>query len=276
MGATHIYRCKVTCGNETLTSGDAIVTVNCLHPGFREDGHCTQCGEIAMVKVTADGAVSWYAEFDAAWNDVSKAQTAEITLFRDTVSKAQLEVPQGAEFTLNMANGAKLTITGGYILVRGRLTAEHCTISSSSNGVPMEVASADSGEGASAVFTDCNFQAAGMEGAAIFIWNASADIYSGTFTGTDGADGLFGPDDNITREQLAVILWRCTGSPSSTGTLEGFTDAGSVSPYAVDALRWAVENKIVGGKGDGILDPSGNATRAETAAMLMQYCDNLK
>ena len=88
-------------------------------------------------------------------------------------------------------------------------------------------------------------------------------------------DRCFGPNDPITREQLATILWRCAGSPESVGDLAGFTDENRVSDWAAPALRWAVENKIVSGKGGGILDPGGKATRAEVAAMLMRYCETL-
>ncbi len=85
----------------------------------------------------------------------------------------------------------------------------------------------------------------------------------------------FGPEDFITREQLAAILWRYAGSPESAGTLAEFTDGGKTAKYAVPALRWAVEQKIVSGRGHGILDPTGKATRAEVAAMLLRYREAL-
>ncbi len=81
-------------------------------------------------------------------------------------------------------------------------------------------------------------------------------------------NGLFGPDDNITREQLAVMLWRYAGSPGAVGGELHFSDAGQISGYASDALRWAVENGIMHGTGGGILAPQGLATRAQTAQML--------
>ena len=81
-------------------------------------------------------------------------------------------------------------------------------------------------------------------------------------------NGLFGPDDNITREQLAVMLWRHAGSPGAVGGELHFSDAGQISGYASDALRWAVENGIMHGTGGGILAPQGLATRAQTAQML--------
>ncbi len=96
-------------------------------------------------------------------------------------------------------------------------------------------------------------------------WAAEKGIVQGYGNAT------FRPDLPITREQLAVMFWRYAGSPSSQGTLDRFTDGNTVSPWAVTALRWAVKEGIVTGKGDGILDPTGTATRAEAAAVLMRW-----
>jgi len=98
-------------------------------------------------------------------------------------------------------------------------------------------------------------------------WAAGNDIVSGY------GNGKFGPNDPITREQLAAILWRYAGKPETAGSLDGFTDGGKAGNWAIPALRWAVEQKIISGKGNGILDPKGRATRAEVAAMLMRYCE---
>lgn len=95
---------------------------------------------------------------------------------------------------------------------------------------------------------------------------------SGVVAGYD--DGRFGPDDNITREQLVTMLWRYTGNPhTSLNSLE-FTDAAKASDYAMDALLWAVDKGILNGKGGGVLDPRGSASRAEAAQVLMQLVRN--
>ena len=86
-------------------------------------------------------------------------------------------------------------------------------------------------------------------------------------------NGRFGPDDSVTREQLAVMLWRYAGSPVATEKELNFADADRASDWAVEALRWAVENGILDGKGGGALDPTGQATRAETARMLMNFME---
>lgn len=96
-------------------------------------------------------------------------------------------------------------------------------------------------------------------------WAAENGIVSG-----DG-NGLFGPDDNITREQLAVMLWRYAGSPAATNKKLNFKDADAVSSYALEAMRWAVENGILNGYGNGLLAPQGQATRAQVAQMLKNY-----
>ena len=82
----------------------------------------------------------------------------------------------------------------------------------------------------------------------------------------------FGPNNSITREQLATILWRYAGEPKGKkNVLSPFTDAGKASEYALPALRWAVQNEIIRGKGNHRLDPTGTATRAEVAQMLMNF-----
>lgn len=81
------------------------------------------------------------------------------------------------------------------------------------------------------------------------------------------------PDSPITREQLAAMLYRYAKAVKPSGDLSTFADAASVSGWALDAVTWAVENEIIHGKGGGILDPKGEATRAEVATMLMRYCE---
>lgn len=83
---------------------------------------------------------------------------------------------------------------------------------------------------------------------------------------SDGTD----PDGLITREQLAAMLWRYAGSPKSTGSLAGFADGAGVSPWAAEAMAWAVETGIVKGR-SGLLAFGGTATRAEASAMLMRF-----
>ena len=99
-------------------------------------------------------------------------------------------------------------------------------------------------------------------------WAASQGIVGGY------GDGTFGPDDPITREQLAVMLWRYSGNPAATNKELHFNDTDEISGFALDALRWAVENGILNGYGDGWLGPQGQATRAQVAQMLKNFIEN--
>ena len=79
------------------------------------------------------------------------------------------------------------------------------------------------------------------------------------------------PEKLVTREQLATMLYRYAGSPDTNGSLTAFNDADSVSGYAQNAVKWAVEKGIVTGKSANKLDPKSSATRAELAAMIQRY-----
>jgi methionine-rich copper-binding protein CopC len=87
-------------------------------------------------------------------------------------------------------------------------------------------------------------------------------------------DGQFGPNNNVTREQFAVMLWNYAGRPSASGQTLDFTDADQASGYALEALCWAVENGILNGYGNGKLIPGGMATRAQAAQMLKNFMEN--
>lgn len=81
------------------------------------------------------------------------------------------------------------------------------------------------------------------------------------------------PDGIITREQLASMLHRYAGSPTSDSKALSFGDAQSVSGYARESMCWAVEKGMLRGYGNGLLAPKGNATRAEVAAVLKRFIE---
>ena len=81
------------------------------------------------------------------------------------------------------------------------------------------------------------------------------------------------PNGNVTREQLATMLYRYAGSPAVSGSLP-FSDADSVSDYAQNALIWATQNGILNGYGDGRIGPKANAERAQVAAMMARFIQN--
>ena len=81
------------------------------------------------------------------------------------------------------------------------------------------------------------------------------------------------PNGNVTREQLATMLYRYAGSPAVNGSLP-FSDADTVSDYAKNALIWATQNGILNGYGDGRVGPKANAERAQVAAMMARFIQN--
>lgn len=83
-------------------------------------------------------------------------------------------------------------------------------------------------------------------------------------------DGSYGPQNPITREQLATLLWRYAGQPQFDGELS-FSDAAQVSDYAKQALNWASRQGVIAGYPDGTFRPQANASRAEAAQMIMRY-----
>jgi len=106
--------------------------------------------------------------------------------------------------------------------------------------------------------------------AAAVAWASANGIVGGYGNGT------FGPNDPITREQLAAMLWRYAGSPAVTERELLFADADQAGAFSREALKWAVENGILNGYGDGRLNPRGQATRAQVAAMLMRYMKDMQ
>lgn len=95
-------------------------------------------------------------------------------------------------------------------------------------------------------------------------WAAANNVVSGY------SDGSFGPGDPVSREQLAVILWRSAGSPEA-GSVQSFADQIAVSDYAAGAVAWARESGVITGRDGNRFDPQGYATRAETAAILYRF-----
>jgi hypothetical protein len=123
--------------------------------------------------------------------------------------------------------------------------------------------------GGSASFTDV---AANAWYAPAVKWAASQNLVGGY------GNGKFGPNDAITREQAAAILYRYAQyqkkDVSASGSLSGFTDSAKLSGWAKNAMQWAVGTGLITGKDGGRLDPAGTATRAEIAAIFQRYCES--
>ena len=104
-------------------------------------------------------------------------------------------------------------------------------------------------------------------------WAAANNIVNGY------GDDQFGPTDTITREQMMAILYRYAQykgyDVTASADLSAYTDAANISSYAVSAMQWAVGEGLINGITDTTLVPGGSATRAQVAAILMRFCENV-
>ena len=106
-------------------------------------------------------------------------------------------------------------------------------------------------------------------------WATSKGIVNGY------SNGKFGPEDNITREQLAVMLRNYAKykgkNVSQTADISKYKDSGKTSGYAKTSVQWAIAKGIISGKDNGTrIDPQGTASRAEAASMIYNYCTKIK
>ena len=92
-------------------------------------------------------------------------------------------------------------------------------------------------------------------------------------------NGLFGTNDDITREQLAAMIHRYANykkyNLSSSSNLAAYTDTGDISPWALDGIRWCVAEKLITGMTDTTLMPGGTTNRAQCATILMRFMENI-
>ena len=103
-------------------------------------------------------------------------------------------------------------------------------------------------------------------------WGFENKIVTGTSATT------FAPMDNLTREQLCVMLYNYTkriGVETETTDISSYSDCNLVSDWAKDAISWAVKEKIITGKGNNLLASKDSATRAETAAVIRRYIEKI-
>ena len=98
------------------------------------------------------------------------------------------------------------------------------------------------------------------------VWAAANGIVTGY------ADGTFRPNDPITRQQLAAILWRYAGSPAAESGTD-YADESAIASYAVTAVDWARDTGVISGRDGNRFDPSGRATRVQAAVILHRYLE---
>ena len=126
----------------------------------------------------------------------------------------------------------------------------------------------DTPSAASSGFMDV---AAGAWYADAVAWAAANGVVNGV------SDTAFAPETAITREQLATILYRYAQlkryDVSVSGNLSGYADASQISDYAMTAMQWANAAGLITGNTATTINPTGNATRAEVATILMRFCE---
>ena len=109
-------------------------------------------------------------------------------------------------------------------------------------------------------------------------WYAPAVAWAvdqGVFKGYDDGSGRFGPNDVLTREQLAVVFWRIAGEPAEDADLTQFPDGSETHAWAADAVEWAVSTGLLQGYDNtGELDPTGVITRAQAATAFMREAES--
>ncbi len=98
-------------------------------------------------------------------------------------------------------------------------------------------------------------------------WYSKAQDWAAASGISDGS----APEAAITREQLVTILHRYAGQPTAAGAGKSFADSGDISPWAQEAMDWALKADILNGNPENRLEPGGVATRAEVSAMLMRF-----
>ena len=102
-------------------------------------------------------------------------------------------------------------------------------------------------------------------------WASKKGVVSGYSNGT------FGPDNQLTREQMVTILYNVADKPATnTSAISQYSDYYQVASYAADGFAWAVSNKVVSGTSNTTLSPRGTATRAQVAVILIRYLENVE
>lgn len=177
------------------------------------------------------------------------------------------DVPQGAWFV----DAVKYVYQNG--LMAGTSATTFSPYGNTSRGMIVTILHGMCGK---PVFEGCVFSDVeeGAYYAKATCWASQNQIISGF------GQGKFGPDEDVQREQLAVVMMRYAQylglETPERADLSGFVDADQISAYAQEAMSWANAVGLFSGKGDGIMDPQGVATRAEVAAMMARLDQMVK
>ena len=253
---------------------DAAVAATCTEAGKTEGSHCSVCNEVLTAQTEVAALGHDYAE--TAHVDATEAEAGSVTYtcsrchdsYTETVAKtdcpsaAYTDVPAygnwaHAGIDYCVANSLMNGMSADRFDPNGTLTrAQLVTILYRVAGQPAVTTTGS--------FTDmtANWYKNAIE------WAAANGIVKGY------ADGTFRPDDAITREQIATILFRFQNADKvEADKLAGFPDASDVSGWAAEGLNWAVNEGLINGvavQGTSYLQPKATATRAQIAAIIMR------
>ena len=219
--------------------------------------------QIVACYIADDGSITYFpVKYE---NGVATFTTTHFSTYAIVESRAAAfkDVDVGAWYMLSLEYALE------HDLMRGVSTQEFAPGDSATRG--MTATALYRLEGEPAVTGESGFEdaAPGLWYTDAITWAAGRKILQGQ------GNGLCGPMDPVTREQMAVLLWRYADEPESTTDLSQFPDAGKVSSWADTAVRWAVETGILKGKEDGSLAPGGTASRAEIATILMRFRESV-
>ena len=233
-----------------------VVIGSCTKDGYSGDTYCADCGLKLKSGTTSQASGHKYVEDRCSKCGLFRfeAVTMGPCYFDDFSDCAAPWYHTAVDFTV--ANGLMKGIGDGLFDPNGSMTrAMIVTVLYRWAGSP-NVAEP-------ATFADV---AQGIWYSDAIAWAQDEGIVNGI------SDTEFAPDQNVTREQIATILWRCSLKPELTADLERFGDGDSVSGYAESAICWAVAKGILSGDGKN-LNPGKNATRAEFACMILRYLE---
>ena len=232
---------------------DPAVPATCTEKGKTEGKHCAVCGTVLVAQEVIPALGHQYENGVCS---VCGEKSAALVFSDIPANEWYVDAVDYA-----VENGLMNGVGGGKFEPEGSMTrAMLVTVLWRYAGEPME------GEN---TFTDVP---SGTWYTESVVWAAANGIVGGV------GNGKFDPEGNVTREQMAVILFRYAQKKgvdtSKRGDLSAFPDKGDISSWAKDAVQWAVAEKIINGS-DGKLLPLGNATRAQVSAILMRFIENI-
>lgn len=253
------------------------VTVSASEGGTVSGGGTFEAGKTAAVQAAAKDGYTFSGWYDASGSKVSDKAAYSFAVTADTALTARFEKQQetvqgftDVKSTDWYAEAVTYAVEKG--LFEGTSATTFSPNGTMTRGMLVTVLYRQAGSPSVSnhnKFTDVSAD----------IWYACPVTWAynnGIVTGT--GEKTFSPNDPVTREQLATILYRYTAAQGQSaplsGDLNGFSDGQKVSDWAVDGMRWAVGQSIIQGKGGNQLVPKGEATRAECATMLMRWLEN--